>query len=230
MFMNIVSHLVSAWFAFLLPCYGTWKALSQRPLPEPEIERWGMYWTVIGLFVAFEYTAEWFISWFPFYWETKTLLLLFLALPQTQGSTWVYNTYLQPFFSKNEAELDAGIVSAQTNMVAFIQSRVAQLWDALLKLSAKSQAAAAQQQQPNGQAPAPSAAPNPFGLARGMWDSYAPSVLGAFQRYSSQPTAAPGAPPSAPFTPPIQRPGVSPAPSTQSVHTPGPAFPEPQIY
>ena len=52
----------SAWFAFFLPSYGTWKALSQRPVSEPELERWAMYWTVLGAFVAVEYVAEWFIS------------------------------------------------------------------------------------------------------------------------------------------------------------------------
>jgi receptor expression-enhancing protein 1/2/3/4 len=91
---------ISAYFAFLLPCYSTFKALSHRPVSEPDLERLCMYWTVIGAFVAFQYTAEWLISWyvyqhlmclrlirasrFPFYFEIKTLFLLFLALPQIQ--------------------------------------------------------------------------------------------------------------------------------------------------
>lgn len=61
---NSCSHIYSsAWFAFLLPCYGTFKALSHRPLSEPDLQRWSMYWAVIGAFVAFEYLAEWLISW-----------------------------------------------------------------------------------------------------------------------------------------------------------------------
>lgn len=36
----------SAWFAFLLPCYNTFKALSHRPLSEPELERLAMFWCV----------------------------------------------------------------------------------------------------------------------------------------------------------------------------------------
>ncbi len=54
----------SAWFAFLLPSYATFKALSHRPLSEPELQRWTMYWSVVGAFVAFEYAAEWLISWY----------------------------------------------------------------------------------------------------------------------------------------------------------------------
>jgi len=94
----------SAWFAFLLPCYSTFKVLSHQPVSEPDIQKWAMYWSVIGAFVAFEYLAEWLISWqvifpplapcdhltlallpsrLPFYWELKTAFLLFLSLPQT---------------------------------------------------------------------------------------------------------------------------------------------------
>jgi len=60
-----------------------------------------MYWAVISMVVAFEYLAEWLISWqvsfflvvprltffsqrLPFYWEIKTVFLLFLSLPQSQ--------------------------------------------------------------------------------------------------------------------------------------------------
>lgn len=65
----------SAWFAFLLPSYATFKALSHRPLSEHELQRWTMYWSVVGPFVAFEYTAEWLISWYVFF------LSLYQSLP-----------------------------------------------------------------------------------------------------------------------------------------------------
>ncbi|KJA25865.1 hypothetical protein HYPSUDRAFT_160465, partial [Hypholoma sublateritium FD-334 SS-4] len=129
MFMSTASRLLSAWFAFLLPCFSTFKALSRRPLSEPELHKLAMYWAVIGAFVAFEYLAEWTISWLPFYWEIKTLFLLYLSLPQTQGSTYVYTTYLQPFFARNEADLDAGIIAIQRNVVTFIQGKLSGIWD-----------------------------------------------------------------------------------------------------
>lgn len=95
------SPFKSGWFAFLLPSYHTFKALKQRPFSEPEIERLATYWAVVGAFVALEYSGEWLFSWyvfiappalilsktyvrFPFYWELKTVFLLFLSLPQTQ--------------------------------------------------------------------------------------------------------------------------------------------------
>ena len=53
----------SAWFAFLLPSYATWKALAHRPVSEPDLERWCMYWAVVGAFVAFEYVTGWILDW-----------------------------------------------------------------------------------------------------------------------------------------------------------------------
>ena len=57
----------SAWFAFFIPCYGTFKTLSNRPISESELQKWAMYWSVIGAFVAFEYATEWFISWYALF-------------------------------------------------------------------------------------------------------------------------------------------------------------------
>jgi len=235
--MSLISHFLCAWFAFLLPCYSTWKTLSHRPISEPEMEKWAMYWTVIGAFVAFEYVAEWFISWLPFYWEVKTVLLLFLSLPQTQGSTYIYQTYLHPYFSQNEADLDAGIVALQSNVLGFVTSHLSQLWDAVLKIANKAPVPQSDSQ-PGSQPPSQPSMANPLGLARGLWDSYGPFVTGAMQRYShpSQPLqpSAPSAPPtpsgqsSAYARPPLSPYNLSPTPSSHS--TIPPPFPEPQIY
>jgi hypothetical protein len=48
--------------AYLYPGYASYKTLSQRPANEADIERWLMYWSVIGCVVAIE-SAEWLINW-----------------------------------------------------------------------------------------------------------------------------------------------------------------------
>lgn len=179
MLMSFFSHILSAWFAFLLPSYATFKALSHRPLSEPELQRWAMYWSVVGAFVAFEYTAEWFISWLPFYWEVKTLFLLYLALPQTQGSTYIYTTYLQPFFSQNEADLDEGIVQAQKNILTFIQTRLTALWEYLLNAANKRQATTSTAAGSSNTSSAPNGSASALQSVFGLWQTYGPSVLSA---------------------------------------------------
>jgi len=187
MLMSLISNIMSAYFAFLLPCYSTFKALSHRPVSEPDLERLCMYWIVIGAFVAFQYTAEWLISWFPFYFEIKTIFLLFLALPQIQGSTLIYQNYLQPFFSKNETELDAGISSFQNNIFVFLQSRLSSLMEIIWSLVSKTPAS----QQGTGQQPTNTAATLDFAL--GFWKAYAPAVMGGLSPSSVQPSSSPSA-------------------------------------
>ncbi|KAH9948237.1 TB2/DP1, HVA22 family-domain-containing protein [Amylocystis lapponica] len=177
MLLSFVSNVLSAWFAFLLPSYATWKAVSHRPVSEQEFERWAMYWSVVGAFVALEYAAGWLISWIPFWWETRTLFLLFLALPQTQGSTWIYVNVLTPYLTPREAGIDAGIVAAQTNILTFIQGRVAKLSQSLWAVATQSSAAGA-----SGAGPAAAgAAPDPFSVAKGLWSTYGPALMTVFQ-------------------------------------------------
>jgi len=219
--LSILSHVLSAWFAFLLPCYGTFKALSHRPVSEPELERWSQYWAVIGVVVAFEYLAEFLISWLPLYWELKTLFLLFLALPQTQGSTYIYGTYLQPFFVKNESELDAGILSIQRKTLFFVQARLAAVWQIVLGALNKNAAAGQQATGTPGQAPAPAAGLS-MESAMGLFRTYGPSLMSAFQ-----PAAAPTAPPASPAPSATSTSFEPPAAEYRAPVGEAPPFPEP---
>ncbi|KAI0322703.1 TB2/DP1, HVA22 family-domain-containing protein, partial [Amylostereum chailletii] len=172
----------SGWFAFLLPSYSMYKALKHRPVSEPELERWANYWAVVGAFVAFEYAAEWALSWVPFYWEVKTIFLLFLSLPQTQGASFIYTTYLEPYYRQHENSIDSGIQSAQTETVAFLQSRVTKLFEFVGSLLTKSQSNGPQA---NGQNAQPS---NPL---QGLWNAFGPTVMNTLNQ--SRPPAAPRA-------------------------------------
>ncbi|TFK90795.1 hypothetical protein K466DRAFT_596648 [Polyporus arcularius HHB13444] len=218
--MSLLSHLLSAWFAFLLPSYATWKALAHRPVSEPDLERWCMYWAVVGAFVAFEYVTGWLLDWVPFYWEFRTVFLLFLSLPQTQGSTWVYQTYLQPFLVKNQADIDASISAVQSNTLAFVQSRIQVFWQTFWDLATKSAASsqarapgapqpgAPQQQQP---ASGAAAGANYVELARSLWTSYGSSLIGAAKQAASPASGAQAQAASA------GRPAASPAPTPYNV-------------
>ncbi|KAG1846837.1 TB2/DP1, HVA22 family-domain-containing protein [Suillus subluteus] len=188
MLMSMVSHLLCAWFAFLLPSYSTYKALSS-PL-SGELQSLSMYWAVVGAFIAIESTIGPFVSWLPFYWEARTLFLLYLSLPQLQGSTYIYKTYLEPFCSKNEAELDSSIASAQNNVLGFLQSRISMLidlvWTILNKTPITKQSQAAREGQPGQQ---------PYSLesVKGLWTSYGPAIMGVLSMSSTKPSSSPDA-------------------------------------
>ncbi|KAI0783252.1 TB2/DP1, HVA22 family-domain-containing protein [Abortiporus biennis] len=128
MFFYLTFRIVSAVVAFLYPGYASYKTLSQRPASEAELERWLMYWSVLGCIVGVEYVAEWLISWFPFYYPLKTLFLLYLALPQTAGSSYLYKTQVQPFFSTHESEIDSALSQLRTVVYNYLQQLIRSLW------------------------------------------------------------------------------------------------------
>lgn len=129
MLFFLTSRLISSVVAFLYPGYASYKILSQRPAPEEELERWLMYWSVLGFVVGIEYVAEWTISWIPFYYTIKTLFLLYIALPQTKGSSYLYTTHLQPFFQTHETEIDSTLARLKARLYTFLQQRAKMLWD-----------------------------------------------------------------------------------------------------
>ncbi|KAH7921474.1 hypothetical protein BV22DRAFT_730091 [Leucogyrophana mollusca] len=173
----------SSGVAFLYPGYASYKTLSQRPASEEDLERWLMYWSVLGCIVGVEYVAEWLVSWVPFYYPIKTIFLLYLALPQTRGSSYLYINHLQPFFHSHEAQIDATLASLKVRAYAFIQERLRALWDQVAGIIG-------QQQQANfnpaggvteGHAGAPPSmadpASGPAQLVMGLWRSYGPAVM-----------------------------------------------------
>ncbi|KAG5652407.1 hypothetical protein H0H81_005101 [Sphagnurus paluster] len=200
MLFYLTARLISSVTAFIYPGYASYKTLSQRPASEEDLERWLMYWSVLGCIIGVEYVAEWIISWIPLYYTLKTLFLLYLALPQTQGSSYIYTTHLQPFFHAHETQIDAALASLKTRAVAFIQERARALWDAA---AAAANLPSSQGQQPHftpvgGQGNAGSAAPPSLGdpasgpaqLMGSLWRSYGPGIMASGAALLSSATAA----------------------------------------
>ncbi|TFY75452.1 hypothetical protein EWM64_g8561, partial [Hericium alpestre] len=129
MLLYLIARIISSLSAFIYPGYASFKTLSQRPASEDDLERWLMYWSVLGCIVGVEYVAEWMISWIPLYHTIKTLFLLYLALPQTAGSTYIYRAHLAPFLHAHETQIDAAMASLRTRALAFLQEKLHALWD-----------------------------------------------------------------------------------------------------
>ncbi|KAJ7701864.1 TB2/DP1, HVA22 family-domain-containing protein [Mycena rosella] len=177
MLFYLTSRIVSSVAAFLYPGYASYKTLSQRPASEEDLERWLMYWSVLGCIVGVEYVAEWVVCWIPFYYPMKTLLLLYLALPQTRGSTYIYNNHLHPFFRTHETQIDSLLAQLRVYIYSFLQKQVKQLWEhigaSVGQTPLDAQGAAAYPD-----APAPPVQPNGLGGVVGsLWRSYGPGIL-----------------------------------------------------
>lgn len=79
-----------------------------------------MYWTVFALFSACEYVADIFISWLPFYYEIKVLLVLWLMSSYTKGASHIYRRVLHPLLTRREVAIDQWIGDKQTQSIQIL--------------------------------------------------------------------------------------------------------------
>lgn len=115
----------------------------------------------------------------PFYYTTKTLFLLYLALPQSQGASYLYIAHLRPFFQTHEIQIDEALAQLKARAYAFVQERMRAVWEAVAATIGGQQA---QQAPVTGSA---TAAPptlgdpvsGPVQMLGGLWRSYGPLVM-----------------------------------------------------
>ncbi|KAF5269364.1 hypothetical protein FQA39_LY08756 [Lamprigera yunnana] len=98
-------------FGTLYPAYASYKAVKTKNVKE--YVKWMMYWIVFALFTCAETFTDVFLSWFPFYYEIKIVLVLWLLSPATKGSSILYRKFVHPMFSKREHEIDEYIAKAK---------------------------------------------------------------------------------------------------------------------
>lgn len=91
----------------LFPVFASYKAL--RTSDPAQLTPWLMYWTTLSLFLAGESLFYPIISWMPFYAWIRFMVHLYLVLPGKQGSVYIYQTYIHPFLSQHEREIDVFI-------------------------------------------------------------------------------------------------------------------------
>ncbi|KAF6216415.1 hypothetical protein GE061_000757 [Apolygus lucorum] len=90
---------------FLYPAYASMRAIeSPNKLDDT---KWLTYWTVYALFSIVEFPSDVLLSWFPFYYLTKCIFMIWLFLPiSSNGSVLLYNHIIRPRFLKHSASID----------------------------------------------------------------------------------------------------------------------------
>ncbi|KAF2361434.1 TB2/DP1/HVA22-related protein [Trinorchestia longiramus] len=99
-------------FGTLFPAYYSYKAVKTKNVKE--YVKWMMYWIVFAFFTCFETITDLFLAfWFPFYYELKILLVLWLLSPATRGSSVLYRRFVHPWLTQREDEIDDCIARAK---------------------------------------------------------------------------------------------------------------------
>ena len=116
----------------------------------------------------------------PFYYPFKTLFLLYLALPQTQGASYLYQTQLEPVLREHEPQIDAALAQLRARVFAFLQARARMLWDNVVASATGPQSAPGPESVLGSsvQTPALSASVSgPTQILGTLWRTYGPTIV-----------------------------------------------------
>ncbi|XP_025837457.1 receptor expression-enhancing protein 4 isoform X2 [Agrilus planipennis] len=98
-------------FGTLYPAYASYKAVKTKNVKEHV--KWMMYWIVFALFTCVETITDVLFSWFPFYYEIKIIIVIWLLSPATKGSSILYRKFVHPTLVSKEQEIDDYISKAK---------------------------------------------------------------------------------------------------------------------
>jgi len=71
-----------------------------------------MYFVTLALITSVESTFDFILSWIPFYAWLRLFLHLYLILPGSQGASFLYCEYIEPFLYHHERDIDDFITDA----------------------------------------------------------------------------------------------------------------------
>ncbi|CAI9755903.1 unnamed protein product [Fraxinus pennsylvanica] len=101
-------------FGYAYPAYECYKTVEMN---KPDIEQlrfWCQYWILVAILTVCERIGDLFISWVPMYGEAKLAFFLYLWLPKTKGTIYVYDSFFRPYVAKHETDIDRNLLELRT--------------------------------------------------------------------------------------------------------------------
>jgi len=166
MMRSAISSLVAAAIIYWYPSYETYKVIARRPDTEAEVEKWLIYWCVVGALAAFEASLEWLVDWVIFYYEIKVLLLVFIA---RGGAGFIYHGFLSQKYAQYEVEIDQHIEGIKSRTLEYFRERLQDVYAAVMR----------QGQKQNDRAPLPRRDVAYGEMASQLWNTYGTAALAA---------------------------------------------------
>jgi len=113
-------------FGYAYPTFESFRIIERtierkRPCTD-RLLFWCQYWVIIAMITALEKFGDIFVSWVPFYGESKLAFIIYLWHPKTKGTDFVYNTVVRPFMAQHETDIEKrlqGMMSKSANLLIF---------------------------------------------------------------------------------------------------------------
>ncbi len=93
-----IGQLLSNLAGFVLPAYYSLKALKTKTTSDDT--KLLTYWVVFAGLQIVEFWSKTILYWIPAYFLFKTLFLVYIAIPSTNGAELVYNTVIVPLSNR----------------------------------------------------------------------------------------------------------------------------------
>lgn len=97
--------LLSSVAGYVWPVYASFKAI--RTPEKDDDTQWLTYWVVFGTLEAAATVLP--LRFIPMYSVAKCVFLLWCYLPQTRGANLVFRVAIEPFLTRYENSIDAGV-------------------------------------------------------------------------------------------------------------------------
>ncbi|KAL1198641.1 putative HVA22-like protein g [Cardamine amara subsp. amara] len=107
---SYLTRLLIMLFGYAYPAYECFKTVE---LNKPEIQQlqfWCQYWILVAALTIFERVGDALVPWLPMYSEAKLAFFIYLWLPKTKGTTYVYDSFFRPYIAKHENEIDRNLM------------------------------------------------------------------------------------------------------------------------
>jgi len=102
------AELICNLIAFVYPAYHSLKALETRR--KEDDTRWLTYWVVFAVFSVIEFFSNILLSWMPFYYLAKCVLLVWCMVPTSlNGSDVIYRSIVRPLFLQHQTKIDEAV-------------------------------------------------------------------------------------------------------------------------
>ncbi|VVA95383.1 unnamed protein product [Arabis nemorensis] len=101
-------------FGYAYPAYECFKTVEQNKPEIQQLQFWCQYWILVAALTIFERVGDALVPWLPMYSEAKLAFFIYLWLPKTKGTTYVYDAFFKPYVSKHENEIDRNLIELKT--------------------------------------------------------------------------------------------------------------------
>ncbi|CAK9195684.1 unnamed protein product [Sphagnum troendelagicum] len=99
---------------YVYPAYECFKIVERKKPDLEHLRFWCQYWIIIAVLTVSERVGDVLVSWVPMYSEAKLAFFIYLWYPRSKGTTCVYTTFLQPFVSRHELDIDQNLNELRT--------------------------------------------------------------------------------------------------------------------